>query len=106
MFSRSDHLFDGVVKFVSARQVFQVFPIPFDQIEFRAIRRQPEDQKTMFKEAQRSQDTCAFVVGNIIHHQHEATGWIALHKKVFDELQKGSAVLPIGELPGDRICIP
>ena len=101
-FSRSDRLFDGVVEFVCARQVFQVFPISFDQVEFRTIRRQPESQKTMFKKTQRS----TFMVGNIVHHQNDTTGWIASHTQVFDEFQERLAVLPIGDFPRDRIGVP
>ena len=39
VFSGSDDLFDAVVKFVCTRQFFQVFPISFNQVEFRTIRR-------------------------------------------------------------------
>lgn len=106
VFSGSDDFFDAVVKFVDTGQFFQVFPIPFDQIELRTIRRQPDHQKTMFKKAQGSQDRRTFVVRNIIHHQNNATSWIALHEQVFKELQKRLAVLPSSDFPSDRIRVP
>lgn len=106
VFSGSDHFFDAVVKFVDTGQCFQVFPISFDQIEFRTIRRQPDHQKTMFKEAQGSQDSRTFVVRNVIHHQNDTTGWIALDEQIFEERQERLTVLPVSNLPRDRIGIP
>lgn len=103
---RSDYLFDTVVEFVGTRQSFQVFPVPFDQVQFWTIRRQPNGQKAVFKKTQGCQDRRTFMIRNIVHHQHDATGWITLHKQVFDELQKRLAVLPSGDLPRNRIRVP
>ena len=106
MFRRVDHVFNRVVEFVGTSQLLQVFPIPFDQIEFRTIRRQPNNQETMFKEAQCSQDRSTFVIRDIIHHQKDAPGWIALHEQIFDELQERLAVLPSSDFPRDHIGVP
>ena len=106
VFRRSDHFFDAVVKFVHASQFFQVFPVSFNQVEFRTIRRQPDHQKTMFKQAQGSLDRSTFVVRNIIHHQNDATRRIALHQEILEKLQERVAVLPSADFPGDRIGVP
>jgi len=67
----------------------------FDQIEFRAIRRQPDHQKTVFEKAQGRLDRSTFMVGDILHHQKDTTDWIALHEQIFIELQERLTVLPI-----------
>jgi hypothetical protein len=60
----------------------------------------------MLEQTERSLDGGTLVIRDIIHHQNHPASWILFHQKVFDELNKELAVLPISHLPADLIIIP
>ncbi|SRR5258706_7529057 len=104
--SRSKHILNGVMEFVGASQIFEMSPVAFDQVEFRAVGWQPNDQETMFKKAESSQGSSAFMIRNIVHHQNHTACWMALDQEVFDELDEDLAVFPISALPINGVIIP
>jgi len=65
-----------------------VFPVPFNQIEFRTAWWQPEDQYSMIEQAESSQDSHNLVIRDIVHHQNDPATWVLLHQQIFDEFDK------------------
>ena len=106
VFSRSKDILDGVMEFVGASQIFEMSPVAFDQVEFRAVGWQPNDQETMFKKAESSQDSGAFMIRNIVHDQNYTACWMALDHQMLDELDEDLAIFPISALPIDGVIIP
>jgi hypothetical protein len=53
--SKNDHVVNGVVMFACISQAFQVFPIPFVQVELGQLRKQPDNQKKIFKKVECNQ---------------------------------------------------
>ena len=60
----------------------------------------------MFKQTERCQSSRTFVIGDIIHHQDDATGRILPHQQFFREGDEGRRVLGDRRRPGHRILQP
>ena len=93
-------------KLVNTDTVLEMAPKALNQIECRAIRWQPKDPHTMFKETQSRQGSRTLMIGRIVQDQHDRTSWIVLDQKVFKKSNEVLTILAFGSTPGYGIVVP
>ena len=83
--------FQRAMETIGDRQLFEVEPETFNRVEERAVLGQPDDQESVFIEAQGRLNGLAVMVRSVVHDQNEMLTRIVL-PQMFKESHKGIAV--------------
>ena len=89
----SDEGGKGEKEFVGEHLVFEMFPKALNHIQVGGVRRQPTDEDTRLKKAEKGLDEMAVMKRRIVQDQHQRLGRIVHLQKLFQEGQKGEGIL-------------
>jgi hypothetical protein len=88
---------DGRVQLVGPSGLLEMFPEALNEIEFRAILRQPENADPVGKQTQGSAHWSTVMVGSVIHSKNDGLSRIGMHQQVFEKLNKGLIRIPLNQ---------
>jgi len=90
---------------IGNHELFEVQPETFNRVEKRTVLGQPDDQETVFIEAQGRLNSLAVMVRSIVHNQNEMLVRIVL-EYLLQELHKGIAVFVGSSQVTDPPAVP